>query len=89
MRFRDANEGRNERLELRMEIKEASWGDPHAWWYVYPTRDSCESGHALTLEAALAEMHGHTQSELKRKYAQRLRDTADRVDKEALELEAV
>lgn len=87
-RFRETNEGYDQRLEMRMEIKEAIMGDPHAWWHIYPMRDSCESGHAMTLEAAMNEMLGRSQADLKRKYAQRLRDAADRADKEARELEA-
>ncbi len=88
LRFRTANEGYDQRLEMRMEIKEAIMGDPHAWWEVRPMRDLLECGHAMTLEAAMAEMHGRTEPDLKRKYAQRLRDAADRADKEARELEA-
>lgn len=88
LRFRAVNEGYDHKLEMRMEVKEAIMGDPHCWWYVYPLRDHLESGHAMTLEAALSEMHGHSQADLKRKYAKRLRETAARVEKEARDLEA-
>jgi hypothetical protein len=87
-RFRKSNEGYDQRLEMEMQIKEDIHGDPHAWWHVRPMRDMLESGHERTLEAAMAEMHGRKDSELKRKYAQRLRDAAERAEKEARELEA-
>jgi hypothetical protein len=87
-RFRTANQGYDQQLEMCMEIKWAVMGDPHAWWKVRPMRDHLECGRAKTLEEAMAEMHRKPDPEIKRKYAQSLRDAADRAEKEAIELEA-
>ena len=46
-----------------------------------------QSGHNMTFESALAEMHGRTDPEIKRAAAERYRVEADRFDDEAKKLE--
>jgi hypothetical protein len=87
-RFKEANPDIwGERLSMRMEIKEALDNEPHAWWHVYPESDMNQSGHCMTLAAALAEMHGHTEAGVKRQQAKRLKEGAERLEREARELE--
>ena len=88
LRFRDANGGRwTGELNMKMEIARAADDTPHAWWTVHPHLEHMQTGHNMTLEAALSEMHGRTESDVKRKYAQRYKDEAERLEKEAHELE--
>lgn len=89
LRHREANGGYyGGRLEMRMEVKEAADETPHVWWTVHPWCEHMQTGHNRTLESALAEMHGHTDPELKRHSAERYRVEADRLDDEANKLEA-
>lgn len=87
-RFRDANGGEyGERLHLQMEVAENANRKPRCWWNVRPWSEFQKTGHAMTLGDALAEMHGWTDPEVKRKHAQKYRDEAEKLEREAKELE--
>lgn len=88
-RFAEANGGRWEgRIDMKMEVVRAADDTAHCWWTVCPSSEYMQSGHNMTLEAALEEMFGRTEAEVKRKYARRHRDEAERLEKEAGTLEA-